>query len=163
MVKVLGYSLWILDKVLLALRHQVRQSLKVSVHLMANLSLVVRTTAPDVEREFTQLKRNWLQDGYVLSVLTTGFDLCIERYRCVKSVLRIGFALNNGGGAPDKNIAKISHLSNFSDIKLWGRLYERWISFARFVRESIAFSFYRTENLRRYFPVQTEQTRLISP
>ncbi len=46
-------------------------------------------------------------------------------------------------------------------------------SFARSVRESIAFGFHRTdlapsslglyENLRQYFPVQTEQTRLISP
>ncbi len=46
-------------------------------------------------------------------------------------------------------------------------------SFARSVRESIAFGFYRTdlapsslglyENLRQYFPVQTEQTMLINP
>ncbi len=36
----------------------------------------------------------------------------------VKSVLRIGSAHNKGGPA-DINIAQISHLSNFSDIKLW--------------------------------------------
>ncbi len=36
----------------------------------------------------------------------------------VKSVLRIGSAHNKGGLA-DINIAQISHLSNFSDIKLW--------------------------------------------
>ncbi len=36
----------------------------------------------------------------------------------VKSVLRIGSAHNKGGTA-DINIAQISHLSNFSDIKLW--------------------------------------------
>ncbi len=42
----------------------------------------------------------------------------------VKSVLRIGFAHNKGGPA-DINIAQISHLSNFSDIKLWFRsIYE---------------------------------------
>ncbi len=35
----------------------------------------------------------------------------------VKSVLRIGSAHNKGGLA-DFNIAQISHLSNFSDIKL---------------------------------------------
>ncbi len=36
----------------------------------------------------------------------------------VKSVLRIGSAHNKGGPA-DINIAKISHLSSFSDIKVW--------------------------------------------
>ena len=36
----------------------------------------------------------------------------------VKSVLRIGSAHNKGGPA-DINIAQISHLSNFSAIKLW--------------------------------------------
>ena len=36
----------------------------------------------------------------------------------VKSVLRIGSAHNKGGPA-DINIAKILHLSNFSDIKYW--------------------------------------------
>ena len=36
----------------------------------------------------------------------------------VKSVLRIGSAHNKGGPA-DLNIAQISHLSNFSVIKLW--------------------------------------------
>ncbi len=36
----------------------------------------------------------------------------------VKSVLRIGSAHNKRGPA-DINIAQISHLSNFPDIKLW--------------------------------------------
>ena len=36
----------------------------------------------------------------------------------VKSVLRIGSARNKGGPA-DINIVQISHLSNFSALKLW--------------------------------------------
>ena len=36
----------------------------------------------------------------------------------VKSILRIGSAHNKGGPA-DINIAQVSHLSNFSDIKFW--------------------------------------------
>jgi hypothetical protein len=65
MVKVLGCFLWILEKVLLVLRHPVRQSQEVPIHLMANPSLVVKMTVPGVENEFTRLKRNWLLEGYV--------------------------------------------------------------------------------------------------
>ena len=38
--------------------------------------------------------------------------------KMIKSVLRIGSAHNKGGPA-DINIAQISHLLNFSDLKFW--------------------------------------------
>ena len=58
MAKVLECSQWILERVLLVLQHQARQRRKERASLMANPSEVVRMIAPDVEREFTRLKRN---------------------------------------------------------------------------------------------------------
>ncbi len=52
---------------------------------------------------------------------TSWITLSFSKLNCkddVKSFLRIGSAHNKGGPA-DINIAQISHLSNYSDIKLW--------------------------------------------
>ena len=62
MVKVLVYFQWILEKVRLVLQHLVRRNHRVPAHLVAKQFLEAQMIVPGVEREFTRLKKNSLQE-----------------------------------------------------------------------------------------------------